>query len=68
MKLRPATPQHNQTVEAQRIRQLEQADKENMKKSRDNYVGEGRVILTSPDGTHYALEVDNAGALSTSAV
>ena len=29
--------------------------------------GEG-PILTSPDGTQYRLEVDNAGNLSTSAV
>lgn len=49
-------------------RQIEQADKQNHKKDRDIYVSPGRLILTSPDGTEYSVEVDNAGALSTSAV
>lgn len=49
-------------------RQIEQADTQNHKKDRDIYVSPGRLILTSPDGTKYSVEVDNAGALSTSAV
>jgi len=48
--------------------QIERADKQNHKKDRDIYVSPGRLILTSPDGTKYSVEVDNAGALSTSAV
>ena len=67
MKLRPATQAYDQAAEAQRIRQIEAADGENVKKDRDNDMV-GRIILTSPNGTRYAIEVDNAGALSTSAV
>lgn len=48
--------------------QLEKADRENFKTNRDNYQGDGRLILTSPNGTLYSVEVDNAGNLSTSAV
>jgi hypothetical protein len=49
-------------------RQIEQADKQNHKKDRDIYVSPGKLIITSPDGTKYSVEVDNAGALSTTAV
>jgi hypothetical protein len=55
-------------TEAARNRQLEQADSENHKRGRDIEVGQARVILTSPNGTRYALVVSNAGALSTVAV
>ena len=48
--------------------ELKRADAQNQKKNSDLYIGEGRLILTSPDGTHYEVKVDNAGALSTSAV
>ena len=49
-------------------RMLEQADNQNHKKDRNLYVSPGLLILTSPDGTKYSIEVDNAGALSTTAV
>jgi len=47
---------------------LEQADRQNVKFNRDYDVADGRIILTSPNGTRYAIEVDNAGALSTTAI
>ena len=50
------------------FQQLEAADRYNLKRDRDNDVGRGRIILKSPDGTRYAITVDNAGALSASAV
>lgn len=50
------------------FQQLEAADRYNLKRDRDNYVGQGRLILTSPNGTRYAITVDNTGALSTAAV
>ena len=68
MKLRPATQQYSPAVESQRIRQIEKADGENLKANRDNYLDEGRLILTAPNGTKYAIEVDNSGALSANAV
>lgn len=47
---------------------IEQADSGNHKRGRDVEIGDARLILTSPDGTRYAVEVDNAGNLSASAV
>ena len=44
---------------------LQRADVENHKRGRDIEVGVARVILTSPDGTRRALEMDNAGVITT---
>lgn len=44
---------------------IAQADQANLKRDRDNDVGAGRLILTSPDGTRYALAVADDGTLST---
>ena len=44
---------------------MERADSQNVKKNQDIELGQNRIILTSPNGTRYALAVDNAGALST---
>lgn len=49
-------------------RQIELADKQNYKRDRDLEIGDNRVILTSPNGSRYALTVDNAGVLSAIAV
>ncbi|MDE4176364.1 hypothetical protein PXK01_19585 [Phaeobacter sp. PT47_59] len=68
MKLRPPGPNYDRLQEADRIRQIEQADRQNHKRGQDVEIGQGRLILTSPNGTRYSVEVDNAGALSTSAV
>lgn len=47
---------------------VNQADMQNHKRNRDIEMGQARLILTSPNGTRYAVAVDNAGALSTVAV
>ena len=47
---------------------IEQADRQKGKFNRDYDVADGRIILTSPNGTRYAIEVDNAGTLSTTAI
>lgn len=48
---------------------LQEADQQNIKTRRDIYLVQGeRLILKSPNGTKYALTVDNSGALSTTAV
>jgi hypothetical protein len=49
----------------ERNRQLEKADRENMKKSRENYLS-GTLLLQSPDGTWWTLAVDNAGNVTAS--
>jgi hypothetical protein len=53
-------------VEWQRL--IEKADAENIKRVADIELATARVILTSPNGTRYALQVANDGTLSTSAV
>jgi len=49
-------------------RQVEMADNMNYKRDRDLEIGQNRVILTSPNGSRYALTVDNAGVLSAVAI
>lgn len=50
------------------VRQIEQADATNYKRDRDLEIGDNRVILTSPNGSRYALTVDNAGVIGTTAL
>lgn len=57
-------PDHQREVSAR----LEQEDAQNRKKGRDVEIGSARLILTSPNGTRYAVAVDNTGILSTSVV
>ena len=49
-------------------RQVEMADNMNYKRDRDLEIGQNRVILTSPNGSRYAITVSNAGVLSAVAV
>jgi len=65
MRLPDPPARYIQSTESVRNRQLVQADAENHKRDRDVEVGMGRVILTAPNGTRYALVVSNAGVLST---
>jgi hypothetical protein len=53
------------TAQNERNRQIEKADRENVKKSRDNYI-DGKLLLQSPDGTWWTLAVDNAGNVTAS--
>jgi hypothetical protein len=68
--MRIKTPGQSYSVDDQREmrRQIELADQENHKRNRDLEIGKGRVILTAPNGTRYALTVSNAGTLSAVAV
>lgn len=64
MKLEQAGPSYSQTRMVELQRQIEQADAQNHKRGRDVYVAPGRLILTAPNGTLYALTVSNTGTLS----
>jgi len=55
-------------AEAQRNLVIEQADNLNHKKNRDVEVGDGRLILKSPNGTRYQITVSDAGVVGASAV
>lgn len=57
------TPQDNFLRESFRI--LERMNEQNYKRNQDLEIGINRVILTSPNGTRYALVVNNMGVLST---
>lgn len=61
-------PRSEDRVVSEISRQVELADKFNYKRDRDLEIGENRVILTSPNGSRYALTVTNAGVLGTVAV
>ena len=47
---------------------LTELDEIAVKLDKDNFVIDGGIVLRSPDGTFYKLEVANGGTLSTSAV
>lgn len=47
---------------------LERADAENHKRNRDIEVSPGRLIIKSPNGTRYIIEVSNAGVISATAL
>lgn len=49
-------------------RDIERRDAQNHKRGRDVEVGQARLILTSPDGTRFAVTVSNAGALSATPI
>lgn len=66
MKLQQPSLAYNRLSEVERNRQLEQADKQNHKRGRDVEIGTGRLILTAPDGTRWAVSVDSSGTLSAS--
>jgi len=47
---------------------IEQTDSLALKTNEDNVIEQGAIILKSPNGTYYKLQVDNSGVLSTAAV
>jgi hypothetical protein len=49
-------------------RDIERRDAQNHKRGRDVEIGAARLILTSPNGTRYAVAVDNSGALTVTAI
>lgn len=55
-------------VESVWRQKIEGADAENHKKNRDVEIGQGRLVLTSPNGTRYEVTVDNAGNLSATSL
>lgn len=64
----PPPPKYDPTDQALLRQSIESADRANLKRNQDIEMGAARIILTSPDGTRYAITVDNSGVLSTTAV
>jgi len=68
MKLPEPPDSYDRSFEDIRNSLLERADAENRKKGLDIEADEERVILHSPDGTRWKLQVANDGSLTTALV
>jgi hypothetical protein len=68
MRLPSPTMTYTVTNESQRNLVIEQADNLNHKKNRDVEIGDGRLILKSPNGTRYQITVSDAGVVGASTV
>ena len=68
MRLPTAGSNFDQRAETQRNLLIEQADDLNRKKNQDIELRNERLILQSPDGTRFKLQVDNSGNLSASSI
>tara|TARA_R110000851_G_scaffold113378_4_gene238014 strand:- start:1632 stop:1838 length:207 start_codon:yes stop_codon:yes gene_type:complete len=55
-------------VQSEINRSIELGDSNNLKKDGDLEIGNGRIILTSANGTRYKLTVDNSGNLGTATI
>ena len=65
MKLTLPSPTYSATQKASDNFQLEQADRQNHKRDQDVEIGTANIILTSPNGTRYSVNISNAGVIST---
>lgn len=63
-----APPNYSAGEEAQNRASIQRELDRKIERGVDIEMGEARVILTSPNGTRYALSVSDAGALSAVAV
>ena len=69
MSLPIAGPQYDQGAENRFRSEVERELSKTLRRGVDLEFANGeRVILRSPDGSRFALTVDNAGALSTTAL
>lgn len=68
MKLPASRPTYTQVDDQTARSVLERADAENHKRNRDIEVSPGRLIIKSPNGTRYSIEVSNAGVISATAL
>lgn len=68
MKHAPAPLAYSKAYQDEANRAAELADMGNHKRGRDVEIGPARLVLTSPDGTRWSVTVDNAGALSATAI
>lgn len=68
MNLPVAPPKYSQQDQANVRYVVRMADSQNFKRGRDVELVEERLILSSPDGSRWAISVDNAGVLSAVAL
>lgn len=68
MKLSRPLPTYDPNQRSSDNFSLEQADRANHKRDQDIEVGTANIILTSPNGTRYAISISDAGVISTATV
>lgn len=69
MNLAPAPERYDRAQEQRTREETRRADEENFKRGRDLFLVQGeRLVLKSPDGTQWKIEVDNAGVISATAI
>lgn len=68
MKLPRAKPLYSPTDDQTLRNMLEKADAENHKRARDVEISPGRLIIKSPDGTRWSIEVSNLGIVSATSL
>jgi hypothetical protein len=68
MKLERAPASYSRDDQQEMRRQIEMASQQAHKRNRDVEIGAARLILTSPNGTRYSIEVDNTGVISAVAI
>ena len=69
MKTLPLAPgDYDQRYQTEVNAILTELDEIVVKLDRDNFIVDGSIVLRSPDGTLYKLQVANGGALSATAV
>lgn len=61
-------PRSNDKIITEICRQVERADDMNYKRDRDLEIGQNRIILTTPNGSRFALTVSDAGVLGVEPV
>lgn len=67
MKLPKQPNAYDRVHEQRRSREIELADARNIKRGQDIDLGDGSLILTSPNGTRYSITIDNNGNLNVGA-
>jgi hypothetical protein len=61
-------PAYDANNEAQARAAIEQSDAGNQKKTRDYVIHKNRLILVSPNGTHWSGTIGNSGILTWTAL
>ena len=68
MNLPTPSIQYSEKDQIQTRNILELEDRNNHKRNRDVEIGRSRLILTSPNGTRFNIEVSNIGVITATSI
>ena len=68
MRLPPSPESYAREADQTMRSMLQQANDQNHKRLRDVEISPGRLIIQSPDGTRWSIEVDNSGNVSATSL